>query len=377
MKKNIKFSNYLRYYSSLFLIIAAFLIGFRSTIGVSNFDNNIIYRLMSGFAWLLIYLSLFLNTYEKKDLLVCIMLISLPIIVFLHSKVSTPFLNTIVIIAAYKKKLRDVLKANFWGILIASVITITAYSLKIIPDTISRDGSKSFGFFNPNAFPIRFSTMVFLACIIWHRKIKISHLIFINVLSIYIYKVTGSRAGLIIILGFTIIVGLAKLSKIVRVLVKKFAIIGAIIIAAFSVFGVFFYAVIPFLKQIDEILSGRLSQPLYYFALYLPQPFGNYIREFQIVGARPKHFTIDNGYIRILIEWGYLYLIFYLFGYWMTIKRLIKQNEYVIMITILSVLLYMLSESVFCSLNANWIIILCSQSYFNKRLDINNEIALE
>lgn len=369
MQSNIKFSNQLRYYSSLFLVIAAFVIGFRSTIGVSNFTNNIIFRLMSGFAWLLIYLSIFLSTYRKKDLLICIMIIVLPFLVYLHSKVSTPFLNTIVVIAAYKKNLMKVLKANFWGIFIASVITITAYSLGIIPDTISWDGSKSFGFFNPNAFPIRFSTMVFLACIIWHKKIKIFHLIFINVISLYVYKVTGSRAGLIIILGFTVIVALAKVSKIVRILVKKFAILGAIIIAAFSIFGVFFYAFIPFFKQIDELLTGRLSQPLYYFALYLPQPLGNYIREFQIAGARPKNYTIDNGYIRILIEWGYLYLFFYLFGYWKAIKRLIERNEYVIIITILFVLLYMLSESVFCSLNANWIIILCSQSYFKRRMD--------
>lgn len=368
MEKTIDISKHLDYYSSVLFVVAAFLIGFRSTIGVSNFENNIFYRMMSGFAWLLIYMSLFISSYSKRDLMWSLLLLGLPLTISVHSKVFAPFLNTIVIIASRNKNLRSVLKANFYGILTASVLTISACAIGVIPDIVFLDGSKALGFFNPNAFPIRFAALVFLGFIIWYKKIKIIHLILINIFSYYVYFETGSRAGLIIVLGFTVAVGLVKISKVTRFCVRKLAFTGAIIIAFFSIFGVFLYPLIPFFQQMNKILTGRLSQPLYYFALYQPMPFGNYIREFQVEGARPKQYTIDNGYIRILIEWGFLYLVVFLFGYWKTIKIYLKEKKYTVVLALIFVLLYMLSESVFCTLNANWIIILCSKFFFqNKR----------
>lgn len=369
-KMNIRFriSAELNYFSELLLIAAAFLIGFRSTIGVSNFPNSIFFRLMSGLAWLFVYASLFLSSYTKRDLLISGLLLLLPFAIIVHSKVAAPFLNTVVIIAARRKDLKKVLEANFWGILSASVLTMMACFAGIIPDTVFLDGAKSLGFFNPNAFPIRFAAMVFLLLIIWYKKIGIFHLVLINIFSYFVYAETGSRAGIIIVFGFTLAVWLAKISKIVRSSIRKLVVVGAVVIAIFSIFGVFLYPVIPFFKQADKILTGRLSQPLYYFALYQPMPFGNYIKEFQIEGARPKNYTIDNGYIRILIEWGFLYLIFFLFGYWKTIKKYAKRNDCIVALALMFVLLYMLSESVFCTLNANWIIVLCSEVFFGRKV---------
>ena len=367
MNNQFKISAELHYLSELLLFAAAFLIGFRSTIGVSNFPNTIFFRLMSGVAWLFVYVSLFFSSYTKRDLLISVFLLLLPFAIIAHSKVSAPFLNTLVIIAARGKNVKKILEANFWGILSASVLTMAACFAGFIPDVKFLDGSKSLGFFNPNAFPIRFAAMVFLSLIIWHKKIGIFHLVLINVVSYFVYAETGSRAGIIIILGFTLTVLFVKISKITRFFVRRLVVVGAVIIALFSIFGVFLYPVIPLFKQADKILTGRLSQPLYYFALYQPMPFGNYIKEFQIEGARPKHYTIDNGYIRILIEWGFLYLIFFLFGYWKTIKKYAKKNDCCVALALMFVLLYMLSESVFCTLNANWILVLCTETYFYRK----------
>ena len=351
-------------FSSLLFWLAVFLIGFRSTIGVSNFPNNFLLKAMSGILWQFVILSILLNQFSKRDLIICFILLFVVFAIYFHSKVLAPFYNMLAIIAARHKDFRKILEGHLLGTLCASILVIGSCYLGVIPDTVFLDGSKSLGFFNPNAFPTRLAIMVFSAVYIWYRQVKIRHLLFINAISFFVYVETGSRAGLIIILGFTFFVFFTKISKSFKFLLRKFCVFVSVMIALFSILGIALYAISPFFQKMDVILTGRLSQPLYYFAIYQPTLLGNYIKEFQIAGERPKLYTIDNGYARVLIEWGIIYFFCMFIPYWKTIRLNANHRDYAAILVLIFILLYMLSESVFCSVNINWFIILCAECYF-------------
>lgn len=133
------------------------------------------------------------------------------------------------------------------------------------------------------------------------------------------------------------------------------------------------------LYNINGLMGSRYTHSARVFENY-PVPLFGGISDFGELEDLYKYSTVDNGYVRLLYNFGIVGFAVFLFLYWMAISNMIKRKEYIFLSFIFIVSIWGLSESVLRSFAFNftvvfWAEILRRNSSEVSRTEVKKEIA--
>lgn len=360
-------------FSSLLLKVSAFLLGFRSTIGQSFFGNSVVLKLVTFIVWGGILFTYFLDSYRISDFVKIFFLFALGYFVQKTSGVGTVIYNFIFLIAVKNHDLKPILKANFWGILLAFILIAFSSQLGIIQTRIM-DGGNSLGFTNPNCFSNFAAILLVNYALRNYYKIKMHNIVSIFFITLLVYFICKSRTGLMLNLALVLGLFLFKTVKPSKSLFKRMIFVFCFLALVLGLVGVFLCNIVPFFTKMNQILSGRYAQAQILLLKYGVHPFGSFIEELDDAGRSKLVESIgasnvplcDNGYARLLIQYGIAYLVFYIFVSWKTIGFYRKNNQFNYLLPLLLVLVATISETFWLSVNYNILYLCLSKWIFQK-----------
>ena len=174
--------------------------------------------------------------------------------------------------------------------------------------------------------------------------------------------ISKSRTGLLMaVLMILCALCLRKYTK-VRVLFFKYIKFVLISIVLICGFGIMFCQVIPFFTKIDSILSGRFRLAQIYIAVYGITPFGSVIDSINDMGY--GHLVLDNGYARLLVQFGLVYFFVFLSLFLFSASHFCKNQDSKSLLLIFAVFIGLVSETHWIPINTNIMICLCSVLVF-------------
>jgi|GEM_PF-3600487 hypothetical protein len=319
---------------------------------------------------------LLFRKYKKRTLTVIVILLLLSGMTY-YATGSTSFIIMLMTAIFFDKlDYSHTFRLIFFVRLIMLLVIITCAGvgiLDVFERSIMKDGSHTvigygLGFTHPNrlAFVFEYLSLIFICY--KNDKIKNRHFFSLICFTLLGYGITKSRTLLFSILGVILFVYLYRshfLHRILKIVLNKLSLLIMPLCATISI-------VIPMLMHtakgqlqtilyaINGLLSSRFTHIYRAFLNYPVTLFGgvNDFTELQDI----YHFsTIDNGYIRLLYGFGIIgFAIFIIFTF-ITIRRLIKQGEYIYIIVYIVISLWGVSENVLASFAFNFFIAFWSQ----------------
>lgn len=328
------------------------------------------------FSYLILVVIIFMN-YRKFSLKrIFIELLGTIIIVIssIYSGSNTLLTLWVFVLAARDIKFDELIKADFYAKLILVFIVALFYMLGMTNRTVFYGyfGSvrSSMGFGNPNTFGYYIFSLCADYIYLNHKKIALKHSIVLVLISLVVGYLSNSRTSqlLIALLAFT--APIAKLFK--RLVEKKY--FKVFILSLFLICTILSYYVAlnynpsnDIYYKLNETLSGRVTIAQRFLKKYDISILGNKIN----LTTYDKSYTyyLDNGYIKLLLNYGLLtYIIVYII-YYKNFKRAFNQKN-IILILILSIyLVYGLTENVMFWLSGNIFLLysICKES--NEKLN--------
>lgn len=133
------------------------------------------------------------------------------------------------------------------------------------------------------------------------------------------------------------------------------------------------------LYNINGLMGSRYTHSARVFENY-PVPLFGGILDFDELEDLYKYSTVDNGYVRLLYNFGIVGFAVFLLLYWMAISNMIKRKEYIFLSFIFIVSIWGLSESILRSFAFNftvvfWAEILRRNSSEVSRTEVKKEVA--
>lgn len=357
------FNIYKKYLCLVILQIDAFLLAIRSVIGFSFFEQSPFFSYMTTFIWATIFFVILVNNYKLKDLFIVFLFILLSLIVGMRSSFMAPFYTSLFIVAVRDFDLKKIIKSNLYGVIISTLVVVVSYWGGFI-ETKLLDGGNSLGFVNPNILSMEINVIVFFIIYLKYRKLNFFDFTFLILLSIVTFYVTKCRTGGLVNIGIIILTLILKISKFAKSIFTKYLITVCVALAVISILGLFLCELVPFFIKLNEILSGRFVQPQYYLLQYGIHPFGTYLEEFMERKPGSLTPTLDEGYIRLLLQFGFVYFGFFLWMNWKSIKIAKKNNCIEVQILLFASLLGLVAESMWMTVNYNFSLLCCSLAIF-------------
>ncbi|KFJ06044.1 O-antigen ligase like membrane protein [Bifidobacterium thermophilum] len=110
------------------------------------------------------------------------------------------------------------------------------------------------------------------------------------------------------------------------------------------------------LYNINGLMGSRYTHSARVFENY-PVPLFGGISDFGELEDLYKYSTVDNGYVRLLYNFGIVGFAVFLLLYWMAISNMLKRGEYIFLSFIFIVSIWGLSESVLRSFAFNFTVV--------------------
>ena len=250
-----------------------------------------------------------------------------------------------VLYASAGKKFDDILKIDLFTKIIITMIILISYvgGQTISRFIVTRDNEyirNSFGFYHPNTFGM-YLMMIYFEFIAFSKKIKFSNIL-LGILTIFIiYFTSNSRAAYFTVIIFLILYSILWFASLNKKNVKfyDFKINKYLfpILIAFSYFFTKLYDLkLPFILKLDDFLSGRLYLQSINMRQFPITILGN-----NIVFIR----TLDNGFLKLLLNYGTVSVIIFFAVFYMDFKALKKDKNNILTIIMFSLLYYTISES--------------------------------
>lgn len=220
-------------FNSILLQIAAFSLGFRSTIGMSLFENYILLRLVTFMTWAIVFLACFLDSYTIKDILKIVMLFTIGFFILKYSKVNSVVFNFLFLCAVKNQNIEKIFKSNFWGVLLAFIFIVFSSQIGIIESRVL-DGGNAIVFINPNCVSSFFTILILNYVARKYYKLRFLNIFIIAVASVFVYVICKSRSGLV--LNFLLVIGLFlfKTVKYSKFIFKKWIFIFVLLLCFFG-----------------------------------------------------------------------------------------------------------------------------------------------
>lgn len=234
------------------------------------------------------------------------------------------------------------------------------------------------GFSDPNYTHTLFLIIISLIFTLYYPKLSFLHLFIFLILNTCLFLLTFCKTSALIIYFMLFAAFFEKIlaPRISRkiytfILILLFICIFGIVL--FMTFGPLFYdPSVPFYQKINELFTGRFALSKNFFTWYSIRPFGNYIAELY---AQPRTIYLDIGYNVILLQFGYIFTLFYVVGYLILFVENIRKQNFPAILLIVSVLLYMTEENYMVIMFYNISYLLFKPLLFNN--DKTDELFIE
>lgn len=209
------------------------------------------------------------------------------------------------------------------------VVTIFLRGLSTynILDTVSGRIRPSLGFTNPNTLS-EIALVISLEVFLLRKRLNKILSVLIIILSFGLIFVSRSRTTFLLFVFFLIInFALQKTAK--NIMVKGLLVAIPTICCLISYYVVYLYSYHfnTFLINLNFLLSNRLRIVSNYYLNYGITVFGQKALSTQLFGGQPLG-SLDNGYMSLLIKFGIIVTIIFLFFLSITIKKLLDAKKY-------------------------------------------------
>lgn len=321
---------------------------------------------------ILLFFSILLKKYTKKELIVSFFVLVLTFIITYVSK-STVLLVNVMFILAFKNidfkefvKFDIILKLSLISILI--VLYFCGFTSEGLIYRNSNEIRYSFGFQHPNLLGAYILAICTELVYLNYEKIKKRHYIFLIIILIIVNEVVDSRSaeiGLIFLGIFTFLSKIKKNNFIKARIIKDFFLYLPIIMTVISfVLAISYKYQSKFIIYIDQISSTRINCMYDFLNNYEIKLFGNYLENFGKFGKFLS--TIDNTYIYILSQSGIICLGIYVIGLIRINIQSLKNHDYSIIIIIATYVIYGFVETYSCLVKTNIFLFLLALLIFYK-----------
>lgn len=322
--------------------------------------------------------------YSLKFLIVYVPILLIGILSYIYTKTSIVLLIVLGIVI-----LKDI---NIQNIILTFCIVRTITILLIIVSAlfgiirnnyvqVSKAGSYvvaryCLGYDHPNQLAEALGTLLLGISVLFFNSKKISKgiaLVLFSLLASIIYFLTSSRAFLMCSI-FVVVIQFLSLINVTKVLrfIKKYSLLCIFII-------LFLGLVLPFtfknssgllqtiLYKVNSLMSSRLSFTSAVVQNYRITPLGNTFDFSLLQLLYGDNYAIDNGYIILLYNFGYIVLALYLAVTIFLMKKTIKKENYNVTLMILTISFWGIYQSILMVPSLNFILLLWGKLFTEKK----------
>ena len=247
-------------------------------------------------------------------------------------------------------------KKTVWWYILAFTLTVICSLLGIIQNWDYTMGGRvrvSLGYTYPSHATSVFFFAVCLLCYVLGQKLQIWQVIFVEILNIWQYSQTDSRAGTILIFIAPIVFYFTKFFKKKPSKSLFYSLICLVypICALFSLATAYFYRGSGPLSVLNRVLSNRLYLENKALRNYGISVFGKQIKWIGN-GGYGHTFTqfegtynyVDCSYIRILLDYGVVIFLLVMIGLTLAVGYAIRKNDKYLMWALVFVAVYSIIE---------------------------------
>lgn len=219
------------------------------------------------------------------------------------------------------------------------------------------------GYTHPNRLATAFEYLVMIYICYKNDKLRISNLILVAFFTLAFYYITKTRTLIFSVGAIIALIQLLRTSytkKITTWILDRISLIIVPICTAISIVVPILMLTVSgklqtFLYTLNGMFSSRFTHIYRAFLNYPVTLFGG-IDDFSMLQEVYGYSSVDNGYIRLLYQFGIIGLIIFVVFSLITVKKLLKQRNYIYLIVFVVFCLTGLSENIFTSFAYNVVV---------------------
>lgn len=359
MAHKIKFR--INIFYDFFICILIFLFMMEAT-SLKSFNDSTIHDIFQFIAIFNAAIYIVARKYTRQELFRIIVFTLVGIFCFLSSGLSGFFMTILAITLLPKNSLNHVLQIIFkeevivfFAIVLASQIGLLSNAIVEINKNTYMATARTLGFSHPNMFAAQASSIVLLFLCIKRNKLKKRYLIeaYLSVVLIYFFS-RGRTALLLSILAVTLIAMRKKkmINKMVlAILPDVYIFILVTLVTCLIVYSKKSDTVIAKILN-DGLFNGRIGLAYRSLLTYPITLFGKTIDT--SIWNKSQYFSLDNGQVMILLEYGIFGFICYFVMIQKTLNQIKQEKEIVFAILIIVFLIWSMYEGTMYFLGKNF-----------------------
>lgn len=307
--------------------------------------------------------NIFLDNFEKKSFFGLMVMIGVSVLCFVSNTNMTMVLYMVFFVSAYELDGDRFLKvtAVVQGFLLVFVVLCSQIGLVedyiFTPESRLRHG---LGFSWTTTSAILFLFIVFEYIAIRKEKIKYIEILALEAVAYVLYELTNSRMVFALCSGFLLLMAAVKFFRFKFPITSFFRQLFVLVPGALCVLAVAIHAFYDpnsaLWEKLNGFLSGRLQLGKEGIADYGISLFGTPITW---VGYSAKQQVIDNynyvdcSYLRILLEYGIIFLVIVVAIFTIVVYKSIKSENYFLLWSVVFVLILSITEPRLMNLSFN------------------------
>lgn len=329
----------------------------------------------------------------KKNFIIPLFIYALIVIITKLYNDSYEFLDALFIAFVFRDKLKqeNIINIFLGTILISLSIVIVLYFAGVFPsyDLIRSDGKVriSLGFAHPNTLGYYIMILCFLGVLRIKGKVKCYHILLLAAASYFVYVYPNSKTSAFSILLFAFYLVINKIYSFIHnknITKNRIFRIGSIILIPILIIAVYRVVYIA----LDYTMSNEAFRAFFNrfrlgnsaFQQYGIHLFGSKEIEFAGTAARyfgittAKYFTVDSFYIYILVKFGIIPSLFFFIYYISCIKACINAGDSYILVMLLIIAVYSISESMILAIPSSFLFIISSKYLWNRENNLASKL---
>lgn len=222
----------------------------------------------------------------------------------------------------------------------------------------------AFGFNHPNQFASAICFLILIYICYKNDQINVKNIFCIAVIMLCSYFFSKSRTLLVtttFILLMVIMLQYRSTSNIFKRLLK---ILAPWSLPTFVVASIVFPLSMTtatgrlktYLWAFNDLIGSRFSHSARVFSTYKIPLFGG-INHFDELQRLYGYSVVDSGYINLLFDFGILGFVIFIVLYILTIRRLIREQEYIYLAVLIAVFMWGFTENIFRSFGMNFTVL--------------------
>lgn len=331
-------------------------------------------------------LTMFFSKYRFSEFFLLLIAMFISIIFVLVTKDTFIMILLVLSIAFTKLDQVVVIKKVFVLSTISAIFVVVSFKLGIITQYVMYRGGTprfSLGFYHPNTVGVVFFMLIAEYFYIKRDNLKLIDFVLSTALAMLMYRITDSRTTLIVILFLIISIFFVRFLSLKRG--KKFlyfCLLLPILFPVLSIWAVQNYQSNNFVYKINQILSGRIYYGNLFINTYGIHMFGD--QNVKIIGTKQvmesygavKGMILDNSYLLTLVDNGVFILILLTSLYLYLMFRVLKNENYYLLVILIGYLILGLSESFLFNYHYNIFLLFIATPFFQSKKRVYGDTSL-